>query len=135
METYKWPDAQAPLAEIKPITRIQHGDTVIDNYYWMIDYFKKGPDSTNVVNYLTAENSYLDTMMSGSKNLQKNLFNELKGRIKEKDASVPVLKNGYFYYTKTEDGKQYYKYCRKKGSLEAKEEVLLGSQVKGHKDG
>ncbi|MGY4383419.1 oligopeptidase B [Pedobacter sp. UYP24] len=125
METYKWPDAKAPLAEIKPTNRILHGDTVVDNYYWMIDYFKKGPDSTNVVNYLTAENNYLDTMLSGSKTLQENLFKELKGRIKEKDESVPVLKNGYFYYTKTEDGKQYYKYCRKKGSLDAKEEVLL----------
>ncbi|MHA4893726.1 S9 family peptidase [Pedobacter sp. PWIIR3] len=134
METYKWPNAKAPVAEIKPTTRILHGDTVVDNYYWMIDYFKKGPDSTKVVDYLTAENKYLDTMLSGSKSLQENLFNELKGRIKEKDESVPVFKNGYFYYTKTEDGKQYYKYCRKRGSLEAKEEVLLDidEMAKGH---
>lgn len=125
METYKWPDATPPIAEIKPFVRTIHGDTVTDNYYWMIDYFKKGPDSTKVVSYLNAENAYLDTMMSGTKTLQKNLFNELKGRIKEKDESVPVFKNGYYYYSKTEEGKQYYKYCRKKGSLDAKEEVLL----------
>ena len=125
MNTYKWPDATAPVAAIKPITRTLHGDTVVDNYYWMIDYFKKGKDSSEVVKYLAAENKYLDTMMSGTKTLQDNLFKELKGRIKEKDESVPVFNNGYYYYSRTEDGKQYFKYCRKKGSLDAKEEVLL----------
>jgi oligopeptidase B len=134
METYKWPDAAPPVAEIKATTRILHGDTVVDNYYWMIDYFKKGPDSTKVVVYLTAENKYVDTMMSGSKAFREDLFKELKGRIKEKDESVPVLENGYYYYRKTEDGKQYYKYCRKKGSLNAPEEVLMDvdEMAKGH---
>ena len=125
MEIYKWPDVKAPVAEIKPITRILHGDTVTDNYYWMIDYFKKGPDSTKVVDYLKAENTYLDQMMKGTDALQSDLFKEMKGRIKEKDESVPVFKNGYYYYSKTEEGKQYFKYCRKKGSLTAAEEVLL----------
>ncbi|MEJ5963017.1 S9 family peptidase [Pedobacter immunditicola] len=125
MDTYKWPDAKPPVAAMKPITRTLHGDTVVDNYYWMIDYFKKGKDSSEVITYLDAENKYLDTMMSGTKSFQENLFKELKGRIKEKDESVPVLNNGYYYYTRTEDGKQYFKYCRKKGSLDAKEEVLL----------
>ncbi|WP_316735680.1 S9 family peptidase [Pedobacter aquatilis] len=134
MEPIKWPDAQPPIAEIKPHKRIIHGDTVVDNYYWMIDYFKKGPDSTKVVDYLKAENNYLDTMMKGTDKFQADLFTEMKGRIKEKDESVPVFKNGYFYYTRTEDGKQYYKYCRKKGSLNAKEEVLLDVDdlAKGH---
>ena len=118
-------DSKPPVAEIKEHQRIIHGDTVADNYYWMIDYFKKGPDSTEVVNYLKEENAYLDTMMSGSKTFRKKLYEEMKGRIKEKDESVPVFKNGYFYYIRTEDGKQYYKYCRKKGSPEAAEEVLL----------
>ncbi|WP_316750429.1 S9 family peptidase [Pedobacter gandavensis] len=125
MEPYKWPNATPPVAEVKPLIRTIHGDTVVDNYYWMIDYFKKGKDSAAVVDYLTEENKYLDTMMAGTKQLQADLFKELKGRIKEKDESVPVLKNGYFYYTRSEEGKQYYKYCRKKGSLEAKEEILL----------
>jgi len=125
MEIYKWPDVKAPVAEIKPATRILHGDTVTDNYYWMIDYFKKGPDSTKVVDYLKAENTYLDQMMKGTDDLQADLFKEMKGRIKEKDESVPVFKNGYYYYSKTEEGKQYFKYCRKKGSLTATEEVLL----------
>lgn len=73
-------------------------------------------------------------MMSGNKNFQKALFDEMKGRIKEKDESVPVLKNGYYYYTRNEEGKQYYKYCRKKGSLEAKEEILLDvdAMAEGH---
>ena len=125
MSNYKWPEAQPPVAALKPMPRAIHGDTVIDNYYWMIDYFKKGPDSNEVLDYLGAENKYLDTMMSGTKDFQEALFKELKGRIKEKDESVPALKNGYYYYTRTEDGKQYFKYCRKKGSLDAKEEVLL----------
>ena len=125
MTNYKWPEATPPVADMKPMPRALHGDTVIDNYYWMIDYFKKGPDSNKVIEYLTAENKYLDTMMAGTKDFQAALFKELKGRIKEKDETVPALKNGYYYYTRTEDGKQYFKYCRKKGSLDAKEEVLL----------
>lgn len=115
----------APVADKKEHWRDIHGDKVLDNYYWMYDFFGKGPDSTKVVNYLTAENTYLDEVMSSTKSFQENLFTEMKARIKEKDESVPVFKNGYYYYTRTEDGKQYYKYCRKKGNLDAKEEVLL----------
>ena len=64
---YKWPDSiAAPGCEKKPKHLIAHGDTRIDNYYWLNDYFKKGPDSTRVVDYLTAENKYYDTMMSGT---------------------------------------------------------------------
>jgi oligopeptidase B len=125
-EAVKWPEGvKPPIADIKPYARTIHNDTVIDNYYWMIDYFKKGPDSTKVVDYLKAENAYLDTMMSGTKKLQADLFTEMKARIKEKDESVPYFKNGYFYYTRTEDGKEYYKFCRKKGSMDANEEMLL----------
>ncbi len=125
MKFYNWPKAKPPIAEIIPHHRVIHQDTVLDNYYWMIDYFTKGPQSTKVLDYLKAENNYVDNMMNGTKQLQANLFTELKGRIKEKDESVPVYKNGYFYYTRTNDGQQYFKYCRKKSSLNAKEEVLL----------
>ena len=107
-------DVKPPVAKIKAHERHIHGDIVTDNYYWMIDYFKKGPDSTEVLNYLKEENTYLDTIMSGSKTFREKLYEEMKRRIKEKDESVPVFKNGYFYYIRTEDGKQYYKYCRKK---------------------
>ncbi|MCX8472305.1 MAG: S9 family peptidase [Sediminibacterium sp.] len=114
-----------PVALTKPFLRVLHNDSVTDNYYWMIDYFKKAADSTLVVDYLKAENQYLDTMLKSTKPFQEKLFTEIKGRIKETDQSLPYFKNGYFYYTRTEEGKQYYKYCRKKGSLTAPEEILL----------
>ncbi len=132
---YKWPDSiKAPVAEKKPKELVAHGDTRIDDYYWMNDYFKKGPDSTKVVAYLEAENKYYDTMMSNTKAFQEKLYTEMKGRIKEKDESVPVFKNGYYYYNRVEEGKDYFVYCRKKGSLEAKEEVLLdvNRMAEGH---
>ena len=127
-------NAKAPIAEKKEHWRNIHGDKVLDNYYWMYDFFGKGPDSTKVVDYLKAENSYLDNVMAKTKQFQADLFTEMKNRIKEKDESVPVFKNGYFYYTRTEDGKQYYKYCRKKGTLSAPEEVLLDvdKMAEGH---
>ncbi len=125
MSQVKWPAAKAPVAEKKEHIRQIHGDTVMDNYYWMYDYFGKGPDSALVVNYLTRENEYVKTMMAGTENFREKLFMEMRARIKEKDESVPTYKNGYFYYSRTEAGKQYFKYCRKKGSLSAPEEILL----------
>ncbi len=132
---YKWPDGVAtPVAEKKAKELKAHGDTRIDNYYWMNDYFKKGPDSTKVVDYLKAENVYYDTMMSGTKVFQEQLYNEMKARIKEKDETVPVFKNGYFYYSRVVEGKDYFVYSRKKGTLEAPEEVLLdaNAMAEGH---
>ena len=125
MSQVKWPDAKAPVAEKKEYIRQIHGDIVIDNYYWMYDYFGKGPDSTRVIKYLTEENEYVKTVMAPTEDFQEKLFTEMKARIKEKDESVPTYKNGYFYYSRTEAGKQYFKYCRKKGSLSAPEEILL----------
>ncbi|MBM3159328.1 MAG: S9 family peptidase [Bacteroidetes bacterium] len=123
---YAWPaNIDAPKAIEKLRTFVQHGDTIADEYYWMNDFFKKGPDSTSVVEYLQAENAYLDTMMSGTKVFQQNLFAEMRGRIQEKDESEPVVENGYTYYSKTEEGKQYYKYYRKAITPGAKEELLL----------
>ena len=132
---YKWAGSVAPpVAEKKSKELIAHGDTRIDNYYWMNDYFKKGPDSTKVVDYLKAENAYYDTMMSRTKNLQENLYTEMKARIKEKDESVPIFKNGYFYYNRVVEGKDYFVYCRKKANLQATEEVLLDVNImaEGH---
>jgi len=123
---YAWPvNIDAPKAIEKLRTFVQHGDTITDEYYWMNDFFKKGPDSTAVVEYLQAENAYLDTMMSGTKAFRQNLFAEMRGRIQEKDESEPVVENGYTYYSKTEEGKQYYKYYRKAITSGAKEELLL----------
>lgn len=118
-------NVKPPVAPVQEHIRVVHGDTVPDNYYWMIDYFRKGPDSSKVIQYLTEENTYLDSMMSDTRSLRDELYAEMKGRIKEKDESVPVFKNGYYYYTRTEEGKQYFKYCRKKETLEAPEEILL----------
>ncbi len=123
---YAWPsNISTPKAAEKLRMFVQHGDTITDEYYWLNDFFKKGPDSTAVVEYLQAENAYLDTMMSGTKEFQKNLFAEMRGRIQEKDESEPVIENGYTYYSKTEEGKQYYKYYRKALTAGATEELLL----------
>jgi len=132
---YQWPqNIAAPVADKKPRALTAHGDTRIDNYFWMNDYFKKGPDSENVVKHLQAENKYYDTMMSATKGFQEKLYIEMKARIKEKDESVPVFKNGYFYYTRMIEGKDYYISCRKKGTLDATEEILLdvNAMAEGH---
>ena len=120
-----WPNVMAPVAAIYPHVRKIHDDTVQDDYYWMIDYFKKGEKSQEVIDYLEEENNYTNLMLQDTEDLQESLFHELKSRIKEKDESVPYYKNGYFYYSRTEEGKQYFKFCRKKGTLEGEEEVLL----------
>ncbi len=132
---YQWPqNVSAPIADKKPKELIAHGDTRIDNYFWMNDYFKKGPESDNVVKYLQAENRYYDTMMSATKDFQEKLYAEMKARIKEKDESVPYFKNGYFYYSRLVEGKDYYVSCRKKGSMTGSEEVLLdvNEMAEGH---
>ncbi|RYG04820.1 MAG: S9 family peptidase, partial [Chitinophagaceae bacterium] len=82
-------------------------------------------ENNEVLNYLKAENSYTDSMLSGTKDLQQNLFNEMKSRIREKDETVPFFKNGYWYYTRYEEGAQYALYCRKKETLTAPEEIIL----------
>lgn len=133
-QSQQFPNLKAPVAEKQEHIREIHGDKVNDPYYWMIDYFKKGKDSTKVVDYLKAENSYWEGMMKDTEPFREKLFQEMKARIKEKDESVPVFKNGYHYYSRTEAGKQYFKYCRKKGSLTAPEEVLLDvdKMAEGH---
>ncbi|TWW01454.1 S9 family peptidase [Chitinophaga pinensis] len=109
-----------PVAEQIDTTMTIHGDTRVDKYYWMNDR-----NDPKVISYLTAENDYLDTIMEPHKELRKKLYDEMRGRIMETDASVPYLKNGYYYYSRYETGKEYPIYCRKKGSLEATEEVIL----------
>ncbi|SKB83981.1 S9 family peptidase [Dyadobacter psychrophilus] len=133
-EAYQWPGATPPVAEMKDHETGMHGDKRNDEYYWMADFFSKGPDSNKVVDYLKAENAYTDTMMADTKKFQEDLFVEMKGRIKEKDESVPVFSNGYWYYTRSEEGQQYFKYCRKKGTLDAPEEMLLDvdKMAEGH---
>ena len=111
-----------PSAEKREHITVIHGDTLRDDFFWLRDDERKNPE---VIAFLEAENRYLDTMMSGTRVLQDQLFAEMKARIKQKDESVPVFEKGYYYYSRTEEGKEYFKYCRKKGSLNAPEEVLL----------
>lgn len=125
MTAQEWPAVNPPDAEKKNHLRDIHGEQVNDPYYWMNAYFKKTADSTQIIQYLEEENRYVDQMMADTRNFQQVLFDEMKSRIKEKDESVPIFKNGYYYYSRTEDGEQYFKYCRKKGSLDAPEEILL----------
>jgi oligopeptidase B len=98
----------------------KHGDVRIDNYFWMKD--REHPE---VINYLNAENEYCDAKMTHTKNFQKDLFEEMKARIKEDDSSVPYKYNGYWYITKFEKGKDYPIYTRKKDALENPEELLF----------
>lgn len=105
--------------------RIAHVDTLFgdvrtDYYYWLRE--RGNPE---VLDYLKAENEYTEAMMKDTKELQENLFEELKSYIKETDTSVPVKHGPYYYYSREEKGKQYPIYCRKKGSLKAPEEVYL----------
>ncbi|MGV4461850.1 S9 family peptidase [Ornithobacterium rhinotracheale] len=125
MNTPNWPNIPFPKAEQKDYVRDIHGERVNDPYFWMNAYFKKTEDSPAVLAHLEQENIYAEEMMSDTKNLQDQLFVEMRSRIKEKDESVPTFINGYYYYTRTEEGKQYYKFCRKKASLDAPEEILL----------
>jgi oligopeptidase B len=109
-----------PVAEKKPHMTVTHGDTLRDDYFWMRE--KSNPA---VLHYLEAENAYADAVMDPTKPLQESLYNEMLGRIKETDENVPYKHGGYFYYSRTEQGKQYAIQCRKKGSMDAPEQVLL----------
>jgi oligopeptidase B len=109
-----------PVAKKVPKTTEINGRELVDNYFWLRD--KQNPD---VAAYLQAENAYTDAVMKPTEGLQKKLYDEMLSRIKETDVEVPYKEGSYFYYTRTEAGKQYSIYCRKKGSLDAPEELLL----------
>jgi oligopeptidase B len=109
-----------PVAAVKPVEFTEFGSKRTDNYFWLKE--KTNPE---VIDYLKAENAYCDTVMKSTVPLQEKLFAEMKGRIKETDETVPQLSNGYYYYSRTEEGKQYRINCRKKGSVSAPEEVIF----------
>ena len=115
---------EPPVATTKPHLVAVHNDKLTDSYFWLRE--KTNPE---VVNYLKAENAYATQMLSHTKQLQEKLYTEMLGRIKETDLSVPYRYGDYFYYSRTEKGKQYAIHCRKKESLDAKEEVLLDLNV------
>src|SRR5580704_14457098 len=118
-----------PTAQRNEHREERHGATVIDNYFWLRD--KSNPA---VIEYLKAENAYTEAMTKGLKPFEEALYTEMLGRIKQTDLSVPSRHDGYYYYSRTEEGKQYPIQCRRKGAMEAPEEILLdGNELaQGH---
>jgi oligopeptidase B len=111
---------QAPKATKVKKELVAHGHTRVDNYYWLND--REDPE---VISYLEEENAYTDAVLKHTEEFQEKLFDEIVGRIKQTDESVPYKLNGYFYYTRYEEGKEYPIHCRKKGSMDAPEEIML----------
>ena len=109
-----------PVAPVHEHREVRHDSTVIDNYFWLRE--KSNPE---VVKYLEAENAYTEAMTKEIRPFQDALYKEMLGRIKQTDLSVPTRRSGYLYYSRTEEGKQYPIQCRRKGNMQAPEEVLL----------
>jgi len=124
-----WPDAHPPRAGKVPAEFVAHGDARVDDYAWL-----NRRDDPKVLAHLRAENEYFDRMTAPLRPLQEKLFGELKGRIKERDASVPFRDNGYWYSSRFQEGWPYPVYVRQKGTLDAPEEVLLdvNRMAEGH---
>lgn len=118
-----------PVAKKIPRELTENGNVRTDNYFWLNE--RENPE---VIDYLKAENAYLKSVMKHTETLQAELYKEIRSRIKEQDESVPHLYNGYYYYSRTLQDTEYFLLCRKKGSLEATEEVYLdvNELAKGH---
>ncbi len=121
---------KAPVASKKPVTLEKFGTKRIDDYFWL-----NQKDNPEVIEYIKSENAYTDIVMESTKGIQEKIFEEIRGRIKEDDESYPYLDNGYYYYTRTLKGKEYPEYLRKKGSIDAEEEVVfdLNKMAEGSK--
>jgi oligopeptidase B len=111
---------QPPVAERRPVAVSRHGDTRVDDYAWLRDR-----NDPAVIAYLEAENSYTKAVTADTRALEKTLYDEMLGRIKQTDLTVPYRDGSYYYYSRTVEGLDYPIYCRKLGSLEAAEEVLI----------
>jgi len=111
---------QPPVAKVIPTVIEKHGHERIDNYFWLNDR-----ENAEVIDYLNAENEYYQKMTAHTKEFQSKLFDEMKGRIKEDDSSVPYFYNDYWYIVRFETGKDYPIYTRKKDSLDAAEEIIF----------
>lgn len=114
------PDINPPVAPRIKKDLVTNGHTRVDSYYWL-----NQPGNPAVLRYLQAENAYTEIMMRDTRSLQDTLFREITGRLRPNDSTVPYFDNGYFYYSRYNRGQEYPLYCRKKGSLEAPEEVML----------
>jgi oligopeptidase B len=113
-------ELKPPVARIIPFETIYNGEKYIDNYAWL-----KNKTDPEVISYLEAENAYLKNMMGHTEKFQEDLYREMVGRIRETDETVPEQIDQYFYYSRTEKGKQYRIYCRKKDNPANPEEILL----------
>jgi oligopeptidase B len=122
--------AKPPMAEKKTKTTDIHGEQLVDDYFWLRE--KNNPA---VMAHLQAEEAYTETVMKPTEALQEKLYNEMVSHIKQTDTNVPYRQGNYFYYTRTEEGKQYPIWCRKKGSIEAPEEIVIDQNelAKGQK--
>jgi oligopeptidase B len=130
MTTLAQTPATPPSAPVHEHSETRHGETVTDNYHWLRE--KSSPE---VVKYLEAENAYTAAATQNLKPFQDALYKEMLGRIKQTDLDVPVRRGEYLYYARTEEGKQYPIRCRRKGSMEAPEEIVLDANelAKTHK--
>ena len=120
---------EPPIAAKQPKELEAHGDVRVDDYYWLRE--RENPE---VIAYLEAENEYTEAVMAHTAELQEELYQEIVGRIKQDDDSVPYRKDGYFYYERYREGDEYPLQCRKKGSLEADEEIMIDANqlAEGH---
>ncbi len=108
-----------PTAEKRPVQFTEHGNMRVDNYYWL-----RERENEDVLNYLRAENAYTESALEDVSELRANLFEEIKGRIKQTDMSVPYVRRGFSYYSRYEEGNEYPYYCRE-NVKDAKEQVML----------
>jgi oligopeptidase B len=120
---------EPPVARQSPVADTLFGDVRVDDYHWL-----RYRDDPEVIAYLEAENEYTAAVTAHLEELRETIYEEMVGRIKETDLSVPYPDNGYYYYERTEEGKSYPILCRKRGSLDAEEEVLLDQNAlsEGH---
>ena len=128
-ETQPKPMQDPPMAKVEAVELEKHGHVRTDPYFWL-----KERENPEVIAYLEAENAYTESVMAHTRDLQEALFEEITGRIKQDDSSVPYKQDDYWYYRRYEEGKEYPIYCRKKGSLEADEEIMLDANelAEGH---
>jgi oligopeptidase B len=120
---------EPPVAKIEPTELTEHGLTRVDDYFWLRE--RENPE---VIAYLEAENAHTAAAMAHTEEIQAALFEEIRGRIKEDDSSVPFKDGEYFYYTRYEEGMEYPIHARKEGSLDAPEEIMLdaNAMAEGH---
>ena len=122
-------ETTAPTADKKPVELELHGDIRVDEYYWLRDR-----DNPDVIRYLEQENAFTDSVLGEHADFERRLVDEMKSRIVQDDQSAPVSHGNYFYYERYDEGKEYPIYCRRKGSMDAGEEVLLDVNIgaEGH---